>query len=195
VRTFYYLFCQMTLSHFLVVFGQVEKPDNAKHEASLKEITNKFESMREERRKTQEKIEAKMNNKGSPLGKEREVFNSLGQKKGKLIEEKRAIRSQLYALKATADKLAKDRKDTRSVVKFHSVKDIDAEISCLQRRQETTSLSLSEEKKLIKEMDALKASKEKIKDLKDLGWFVFDGTVGSRTSHRRGAKLKTQSHC
>jgi len=40
------------------------------------------------------------------------------------------------------------------------------EIKKLQKRQETTSMSLSEENKLIKEMDALMNSKDKVKDFK-----------------------------
>lgn len=83
-----------------------------------------------------------------------------------MINEKKAIKAQLDSLKAAGDKLVKDRNDQRSTVKFSSPEEIDKEISKLQRRQETTSMSLTEEKKLIKEMDALKASKSKIKDLK-----------------------------
>jgi uncharacterized coiled-coil DUF342 family protein len=86
--------------------------------------------------------------------------------KQKLIDEKRAIRAQLDTLKAVGDKLAKDRKDTRSTVRFGSMEEINKEIKKLQRRQETTSMSLSEEKKLVREMDALMASKDKIRNLK-----------------------------
>ena len=104
--------------------------------------------------------------KGSPIQKERDAFAQLRKQKGTLIDEKKAIRAQLEGLKAAGDKLAKDRKDTRSGVKFSTEKEIDAEIRRLEKLQETTSMSLSDEKKLIKEMDALKASKDKIKSLR-----------------------------
>merc|ERR1712218_590934 len=45
--------------------------------------------------------------------------------------------------------------------------DINKEILKLQRKQETTSMSLSEEKRLIKEMEALQASKNLVEDPKD----------------------------
>mmetsp|Transcript_63055 Transcript_63055/g.174397 ORF Transcript_63055/g.174397 Transcript_63055/m.174397 type:complete len:460 (+) Transcript_63055:3-1382(+) len=123
--------------------------------------------MKEERRKIQEVIEGTLNKgKGSEAGKHRDAMKALRDMKGALINEKKAIRAQLDSLKAAGDKLVKDRKDQRSTVKFSSPEEIDKEIAKLQRQQETTSMSLTEEKKLIKEMDALKASKNKIKDLK-----------------------------
>lgn len=94
-------------------------------------------------------------------------MNTLKKKKQKLINEKKAIKAELDNLKAAGDKISQERKDTRSAVKFNSVEEIDKEIKKLTRIQETTSMSLTEEKKLIKEMDALKASKDRIKSLKD----------------------------
>lgn len=93
-------------------------------------------------------------------------MNALKKKKLAMINEKKLIRAELDNLKAVGDKLAKDRKDTRSTVKYGSLEEIDREIKKLQTRQETTSMSLSEEKKLVREMDALMASKDTIKDLK-----------------------------
>lgn len=83
-----------------------------------------------------------------------------------MIDEKKAIRAQLDALKVTTDKLVKEKKDQQSSVKFTKPEEIDTEIARLQRLQETTSMSLTEEKKIIKEIDNLMASKSKIKDLK-----------------------------
>jgi uncharacterized coiled-coil DUF342 family protein len=133
----------------------------------LDEITARFEKEKEERRLIQVQIDSAMEvgGKSSELGKERDALQQLRQKKGQLIDQKKAIRAQLDAIKGQADKLVKERKDTRSTVKFNSVAEINAEIARLNKRQETTSMSLQEEKKLIKEMDALQASKGSIKDL------------------------------
>jgi uncharacterized coiled-coil DUF342 family protein len=90
----------------------------------------------------------------------------LRDKKGALIEEKKAIRARLDALKVAGEKLFKDKKDQQSSVKFSSPEEIDKEIARLKRLQETTSMSLTEEKKIIKDMEALMSSKAKIKDLK-----------------------------
>ena len=133
----------------------------------MAELTADVDKLKEDKNKVQEKIDAAMQaGKNTEVGKEREALQQLRKKKGELIDEKRAIRAKLDAIKSTTDKLAKDRKDTRSSIKFSSIEEIDSEIAKLQRRQETTSMSLQDEKKLIKEMDALKASKEHVKKLK-----------------------------
>lgn len=145
---------------------QVEKPSKEAHEKNLAEITAEFEKQKTERQGIQKQIEEIMNKgKGSPIGKEREAFQQLLNKKRALIKEKQAIRGEMETLNTAADKLNKDKKDAKSGVRFGSAAEIDAEIARLQKLHETTSMSLTEEKKLIKEMDMLKASKEKIKDV------------------------------
>ena len=133
----------------------------------LDALTSQFEKMKGDRKKLQDKIDnATGNGKNSEAGKLKDSLQKLRQKKGSLIDQKKAIRAQLDAIKGQADKLSKERKDTRSNAKFGSVEDIDKEMKKLQRRQETTSMSLQEEKLLIKELDALKASKASIEGLK-----------------------------
>ena len=118
----------------------------------MAEINDVFEKLKEERSKIQESIEGVLNKgKGSEIGKLRDSMKALRDKKGALINEKKAIRAQLDSLKAAGDKLVKDRKDQRSSVKFSSPEEIDKEVAKLKRLQETTSMSLSDEKKLIKE--------------------------------------------
>jgi uncharacterized coiled-coil DUF342 family protein len=105
--------------------------------------------------------------KNTEIGKAKEQMGQLRSKKGKLIDEKKVIRAKLDTLKVQGDKLVNDKKAAKSNIKFNTVVEIDAEIAKLQKIQETTSMSLTEEKRLIKEIDALKASKDKIKDVKD----------------------------
>jgi uncharacterized coiled-coil DUF342 family protein len=100
------------------------------------------------------------------LGKAKEEHQQLRAQKGALIDAKKSIRERLNVVRGQADQLANDRKQGKTGVRFHNLADIEAEISKMERRQETTSMSLSEEKKLIKEMDALKASKSLVADLK-----------------------------
>jgi uncharacterized coiled-coil DUF342 family protein len=82
-----------------------------------------------------------------------------------MIEQKRQIRTRLEAVKADADKLIGQTKSARSGMKFTKKEDIEKEISRLQRRQETSSMSLADEKKLIKEIEALQASKRTAEEL------------------------------
>jgi len=146
---------------------RVEKPERGAHETILNELNAQFEKLKKDKDKIQEKIEAAMTSgKNTEMGKAKDAMSVFRQKKGKLIDDKRAIRAELDVLKQVGDKLVKDKKDAKGTVRFNSVEEINAEIKKLQKLQETTSMSLTDEKKLIKEMDALMGSKEKVKDLK-----------------------------
>ncbi|VEU33605.1 unnamed protein product [Pseudo-nitzschia multistriata] len=169
---------------------RVDKPDKGAHEAKLKELNEKFEQLKKDKDQVQKKIEAAMTSgKNTDLGKARDAMAALRSKKGKMIEEKRAIRAQLDLLKKAGDKLVQDKKEARSSVRFNSIEEIDAEIKKLQKLQETTSMSLTEEKKLIKEMDGLQASKEKVKDVKSKD-ASLDGIKKERTAVNESIKAK-----
>jgi len=168
----------------------VEKPDKAAHEAKLNELNAQFEKLKKDKDAVQAKIEAAMTSgKNTEIGKAKDAMVVLRQKKGKLIDEKRAIRAELDVLKQVGDKLVKDKKDARSSVRFNSVEEIEAELKKLQKLQETTSMSLTEEKKLIKEMDGLKASKDKVKDLKSKD-ASLDGVKKQRSAINDSLKAK-----
>lgn len=160
--------------------SQVPKPNKEEHDKQLNEIEVVLNSIKESRQKVQSKIDEALNaNKNSAIGKEREELQKLRNQKNALIEEKKAIRAKLDQAKNQADKIMKDKKDAKSNIKFTNVADIDKEIAKLQRIQETTSMSLNEEKKLIKEMDALKNSKAIVAQLKDKD-AAMDGVKNER---------------
>jgi len=146
---------------------QVDRPDKNKHEKELQELTDAVEKIKAERAKIQEKIDNSMAdpNAKASLQETRNKLQELKQKKQSLIEEKKAMRAEMDKARGETDKLIKDKKDARSNLKFNSLADIEKEIAKLQRLQETTSMSLQEEKKLIKEVDALKASKKFVADI------------------------------
>jgi uncharacterized coiled-coil DUF342 family protein len=100
------------------------------------------------------------------LQEARAKMNAFKTTKGALIDEKKAMRAQLDQAKTQSDKIMKDKKDSRDNVRFHTLQEVEAEISKLQRQQETTSMTLQEEKKLIREMDQLQMSKPFVADLK-----------------------------
>ena len=161
---------------------QVDKPNKAEHDAAVTELTNTFEALKEERRKLQEEIDAKMNDPASKsaLTDLRAQMNELKTKRNALIAEKKAMRDQMDANKNQTDKLIKDKKDTRSNIKFQSIDEINKQIAKLQHQQETTTMSLTEEKKLIKEMDALMASKSLVANLQ-----TADGALDQARAERK----------
>jgi uncharacterized coiled-coil DUF342 family protein len=156
----------------LVVF-QEERPDKATHETEITELNATMDTLKEERRKVQDKIDESMNDPVSKakLQEARGKMNILKTQKNALIEEKKALRAKLDVAKTQKDKLIKDKKDATSNVKFKSVDEINKAIKELQRMQETTTMTLNEEKKLLKEMDSLQSSKRFVADIisKDAG--------------------------
>lgn len=83
-----------------------------------------------------------------------------------MIEQKRQIRTRLEIVKGNADKLLGQTKTARSGMKFTTVPEIEKEIRRLQTKQETTSMSLADEKRLLKEMEGLQASKRTAEELR-----------------------------
>lgn len=147
----------------------MDKPNKDAHDAELDALTKEIDALKLSRVSLQEKIDSAMgvkNGGGGEIGAAIAELSKLRAQKGKLIDEKKAIRAKLDALKTEGDKLVKDRKETKSNIKFSTVEQIDAEVAKLAKKHETTSMSLTEEKKILKEMDMLRASKALVKDLK-----------------------------
>lgn len=148
---------------------QVDKPNKEEHESELAALTAKIEALKVERAALQERIDAHMSGNsnsggtgtgGGGISDLRAQMQAHKQSKNKLIEEKKAMRAQLDQHKAANEKLLKDKKDVKSNLKYSSLAEIEAEIKKLHRQQETTTMSLQEEKKILKEIDSLAASKK-----------------------------------
>ena len=137
---------------------QIERPSKDAHESDLAAIEASINDLKSQRSSLQTKIDA-------ALGSKRDL-NKLKNRKGLMIEQKRQIRTKLEIVKAKIDKHTNADKSARSNVKFSTVADVDREISKLQRRQETSSMSLADEKRLIKEIDSLTNSKRTLEELK-----------------------------
>mmetsp|Transcript_37155 Transcript_37155/g.54659 ORF Transcript_37155/g.54659 Transcript_37155/m.54659 type:complete len:564 (+) Transcript_37155:42-1733(+) len=147
---------------------RVEKPDKDGHEKQLLAIEEEIENLKKKKATLQTKIDkAWDSNSNSAASKERDALSALRAKKSALINEKREIRDRLNAMKAKTEKLFDDRKAAKQTVKFTNPKDIEKELRRLQLRQETTSMSLQDEKKLIKEMDFLEKSKKTVASMED----------------------------
>ena len=118
----------------------------------MEALTKEIDALKASRNALQDKIDSAMglNKNGGEIGTAIAELSKLRAAKGKLIDERKAIRAQLDGIKTQTDKLVKDRKDTRSSIKFSTVEEIDEEIAKLVRKHETTSMSLTDEKKMLK---------------------------------------------
>lgn len=123
---------------------QIERPSRDEHEKQIAELDAFIQSIRDERRALQEKIDSALGKKddGSPLARERDALNKIKNQKGLMIEQKRQIRTRLEIVKADGNRLIDQAKSARSGMKFSNVAEIEKEIARLQRKQETQSMSL-----------------------------------------------------
>jgi uncharacterized coiled-coil DUF342 family protein len=155
-------------------------------------LTEAIEAIKDARAKVQEKIDEAM---ADPEGKSgiqtaRTKFNDLRTQKNALIEQKKVMRAEMDKIRASTDKLIKDKKDTRSNVKdFDTLEKIQAEITKLRKMQETTTMTLNQEKKILKDIDGLQASKKFVSQLKDQDGGL-DNAKAQRTTIAEQIKAK-----
>ena len=141
----------------------VPRPSKDEHEAAVHDLNAQIDKLKADRQSLQTKIEGGLTGKGGNPEAEstKDELKKLRSQKGSLIDDKKALRAQLEAIRNASDKLQNERKAAQSSVgKFRSLGEIEAEIARLHKRQETTSMSLAEEKRLIKDIDVLESSKK-----------------------------------
>jgi len=144
----------------------VQKPDKIQHDADVEDFGNRINILKDKKAAVQVKIDDVLEGgRNSEVMKEREVLKALYQKKGSEIGEIKGLRSRLDVVRKQADTLVNERKQAKSNMRYGDAASIDAEIKKLKRRQETTSMSLGEEKRLIKEMETMEASKKYLLDV------------------------------
>jgi len=147
---------------------RAEKPDKQKHDDEIESIKNSIDALKLKKQGIQNKIDGSLEGgRNSAVGKEKEALKELRNKKGALIKEKNVLRTRMDVAKKQNDNLAGERKAARASMKFSDMASIENEIASLRKTQETTSMSLSQEKRLIKEIDALEASKKHIANVKN----------------------------
>lgn len=145
---------------------QVQKPDKVQHDADVEGFGDKINTLKDKKAAVQLKIDdALEGGRNAEVMKEREILKTLYQKKSKEIGEIKGLRSRLDVVRKQADTLITERKQAKSNMRYGDAASIDAEIKKLKRRQETTSMSLGEEKRLIKEMEAMETSKKYLSDV------------------------------
>lgn len=157
----------MEMFDFSKPIPRVERPDKATHQAAIDEKNVEITALESQRDAITEKINAaaaaSKQDHGAAVA--RKELSSLFEKSNVLKKERESLIAMQKQIRATADKLVAERKSASQSVRYNSVEEIEIEIARLQRIQSTTSMSLQDEKKLLKEIDLLVASKRTIANL------------------------------
>jgi uncharacterized coiled-coil DUF342 family protein len=98
----------------------------------------------------------------------RQAMKNLMAERNRLMAERQEITTQRDASRDKLNALINSEKAMRSDMKFASVEAIDSQIHELEMRQARTSMSLNDEKKLVKEIHNLQMSKKTVGALSEL---------------------------
>jgi uncharacterized coiled-coil DUF342 family protein len=147
---------------------RVDKPNDNNHKEEIQAINSEIDALKEKKQGIQDKIdEALDGNRNSESSKQRDELMAKKKTKGSLINEKKAIFARLSDIKKQSDSIMNDRKAAKANIKFNDLASIEKEINKLKNYHETSNMSLSEEKRLIKEIEALQSSKNLVAELKN----------------------------
>jgi len=144
------------------------KPEKSDHDTEIEGLNTQIDTLKDKKSGVQKKIDDALEGGRNPaVAKEREILKDLYQKKGKLIGEIKNYRGRMDKVRKQTDNLINQSKQAKSNMRYFDANSINAEIKKLKTRQETTSMSLGDEKKLIKEMETMEASKKYLAEVEN----------------------------
>ena len=128
---------------------KVDRPSKEKHESDIEKLQDQIKAYDLQRASVTSKIESiNLASKDSPLGAARAAFNKLKQQKSSILNERKAVFDRRDALKAKTDSLINDAKASKGAVKYTKLEDIEKRQKELAKRQQETTMTLNEEKKV-----------------------------------------------
>lgn len=147
----------------------VPRPNKEEKEEKLAEVEAKITEVKKVRTKFEKELDA-LRNKNSPEKKQldavRDDLSALNKTRDKLLKERDALRNKLEALRQAQKSRREEIRKFKDKNRYTKTEDIDAEIERLVTKQKTVSLSLKEEKNLIKDIESLKADRKKVEEFK-----------------------------
>jgi len=145
---------------------KVNKPDEVVLKEKVAEEDEKIAALQARLTAIKESLDSRDNGRGetnSELAAAKAKYNEARAESRRLQQEKRNIYDQISA----ADELKKQQQDLtqrlRSELSFFSVEEIDRKIKSLEAHQQTSSLSIKEDKKIMEDIKKLAANKPMIK--------------------------------
>ncbi|KAK9765215.1 multicopy suppressor of BFA (Brefeldin A) [Basidiobolus ranarum] len=141
---------------------RVGKPDQETYRKSLDDIDASINKIKEKLNLVREKINGP-DNKGSSGDRRSQLLDKLQGlrvQQAEIKKSKQAARDQMNILNANIKRKVGEMKDSKDKSPFRTVKEIETQIEVLEKQVESGSLTLSEEKRVVNEISALKKSKK-----------------------------------
>jgi uncharacterized coiled-coil DUF342 family protein len=144
------------------------RPDKTLFDAKIVALNDEVQDFNERLSEVDAKIaDAKSSggDQSEELREARATMKSLRERKDAIMRDRAEIAALQKSAKASLDSKITAGRSLRAELKFTSPEEIDKQIAQLEKRQSTTSMSLKEEKILLKEIDQLKQSKKLVTHL------------------------------
>lgn len=149
----------------------LQKPDKAKLQRETDAIQAEITALQAESKAYKAKIEKINSDRDGSKGESdaaRSVMQALNADKKQLMNERNALQQSRDAARDKINAKMNTEKAMRTELKFSSVESIDSQIRELETRQARTTMSLNDEKKIIKDIKALQMSKKTVLELKQM---------------------------
>ncbi|KAH7484617.1 hypothetical protein PRIC1_003929 [Phytophthora ramorum] len=144
------------------VIERLPKPDKAEHEAKISVLDAAIKKLQARTNVIRAEMDALKTNRGGYGGQIQEAkaqFSALRGQKDDLIQQRNQITARLRQTRDAKDASVKQQRSVRATLKFGSELEFEQAIADLRHKQETSSMSLNEEKRVIKEIEQLQAQK------------------------------------
>ncbi|KAI9912308.1 hypothetical protein PsorP6_005151 [Peronosclerospora sorghi] len=150
------------------VIERLPKPDKAAHDAKIAALDASIAKLQARTSAIRTEMDALKNNRGGYGGQIQEAkakFASLRVEKDNLIQERNQITARLRQSRDEKNSTVKHQRHLRANFKYGTEDEYTDAIAALKRRQETSSMSLMEEKRVVKEIELMQAQKLQISSL------------------------------
>lgn len=162
--------CKTDVKEFpkIDVSKHVARPDKSEFDAKIVALNDEVQDFNERLSEVDAKIaDAKSSggDQSEELREARTTMKSLRERKDAIMRDRAEIAALQKSAKASLDSKITAGRSLRAELKYTSPEEIDKQIAELEKRQSTTSMSLRDEKVLLKEIDQLKQSKKLVTHL------------------------------
>lgn len=149
----------------------MQKPDKSKLQRETEEIQSEITVLQNESKAIKAKIDKIINDRSGSKGEfeaAKAVMQGLISEKKQVLNERNALGQSRDAARDKINAKINAEKAARAELKFSNVESIDSQIRELETRQARTTMSLNDEKKIIKDIKALQQSKKTVTELSNM---------------------------
>jgi len=138
------------------------KPDKQVFERTVNGINAEIEKLKKQMERIQEQADQHRGKKGAkgPVAEARQVMKTIRDEKNVIMDERKRLFDARDAFKAGMEQMKAQAQQMKGGMKFSNLDDINKALIQLERTHSTTSMTLNQEKDLIKEIETLKGMKK-----------------------------------